>query len=435
MNTLLIIAVVAVSVIGLLLRYGNWIRADFHDARARHFTRQGNVAEKQKHYRRAAELWEIAGERGLAARALANWHNNNGDYLVAAEKYGEALANAPGFAGSKHRSLLLMQRMLSLWQAGRYEAANVAARAVASENAAEGSGAIGYRMLALAFGRVGQFVEAERFIEEAAKREQTPIEAGRTLAVRYLFKTYQGRFAEIIKRCESDEAGTEASAQVLQNYAGALSAVARFDEAAEVYRAGIIQAPTSDKMTATTTVALLQIGLALVELERGNHAEARALLETAAPLLESLPLMGYYLPAVRVLSDALSGNDASDALRARILAERGRVREAMETYPDPADGKRHYNEILIHLSRALLAVGEPEQALQTLEPLATDNALLPGSLPTWHFWRGRVLEASGNTNAARREYNRVIEIGEPENRYVKDARTWLAAFAGNAPDA
>ena len=191
--------------------------------------------------------------------------------------------------------------------------------------------------------------------------------------------------------------------------------------------AGIVQAPVSDPAMATISLALRQIGLAMVEMERGNHAEARALLETAAPALQNVPKIGYFIPAVRVYSDALSGFDTPDALQARIHAERQRVAEAMAIYPDPTDGKRHYGEILLFLAQAFFAAGNPAECLQTLEPLATGDAVSPGMLPRWHFWRGRAYEATGDTPAARREYENAIRIGEPENRYVRDAQKRLAA--------
>lgn len=414
------------------------VRAALHDAQAQYFTREGNAAAKQKHYRRAADLWKDAGERGLASRSLGNSHLLSGDcslFTDAAECYAEALAHPPRRPGVYFRPILLLQRTFALYGACYYWAAFDVACDIVAEDAAENMGAVGYRMLARVFGRAGQFAEAEDFVAVAAKHSRTPTEIAETFEVSCLIKAYQGRFTEVVTIFENRRADTKPSTQTIIYYADALSVIARFDEAASAYRSAIAQALVTQPATATLTVAFLQAELARLEAERRNHAEAHALLGVAAPALNDTPTLGLYLSAVRLFNDALSGHDTSDTLQTRIQAEHHRVQEAISSFPERTDGLRVHCVALTLIARACFASGNSAECLRTLELLAVGNVLLPGALPAWHFWHGRAYEALGDTNAARREYESAISSGEPENRYVKDARRWLAGLSGDAPDA
>ena len=88
--------------------------AQAHEHLARHYMIKGDFTAKQTHYRRAAERRSEAGERGRAARNWGQWYQNNGEYLVAAERFAEALAHPPADAEADYRQRLLVERLLIL---------------------------------------------------------------------------------------------------------------------------------------------------------------------------------------------------------------------------------------------------------------------------------------------------------------------------------
>ncbi|MBC8134703.1 MAG: tetratricopeptide repeat protein [Fibrella sp.] len=410
---------------------------DAHYQLARYCLTRGDVQAKQDHYRRAAEWYNQAGQRGYAARAYADWHQGNGDHLLAAERFDEALNYPPDNADAGYRPILLVKHALSLWQAGHFSASLAAARQIVSENAMETVGSSGYRVCALAWGRLGLFAEAEGFLIEAGKRDVTIADRGQTLGTRCVILHHQGRLREIVARCEAhrNDAVTAAElfgAQVLTHYANALSATGRFDESERAYRLAIEQAPITDKMTESTTLALLRCGLANVQLERGDYEDAVSLLRDAEEEAKRVHILRFYIPALRLLAETVGESITSDVTKTRAAGHLTPIAQAMNAFPNPTDAKRYYADVLSYLARALLAAGDSGGALQILEQFSTGDALTPGMLPHWHYWRGRCHEANNEPGAARQEYLAAVESGDPESRYVAGSRERLSGLGIDA---
>jgi tetratricopeptide (TPR) repeat protein len=412
--------------------------ANAHDELARYATVQGDFAGKQRHYRRAAALWSEAGQIGYAARSLGNWHQNNGEPLLAADRFCEALDHPPATPDPGYRPTLLVQRMLSLWQASWYSSALAVAREIVSENCLESVGAPGYRMTALAFARLEHFAEGEGILEQAdLLYDRSLAEKAHTTGIWCLTRLYQGRFREIIAICEEhrrqcDDANEPMSAQVLMHYAMGLSSMGRFEDADQAYRFAIEQAPITEKMSEATTVALLRCGLASICLERRDYADALSLLQAAEPESVVIPLLRFHVPAARLHARAIGGQLTPDTIRREALEQLRILSEKMDTFPNPTDAKRYYSEVLFHLVRVQLIAGDHLGASRVLDRFTSGDALSPGMTAIWHYWRGRCHEAEGESEQAKTNYETAIAAGEPGSRYVTESEERLSGLGGDA---
>ncbi len=407
-----------------------------HEQRARHHTIKGDSNAKQTHYRRAAERWEEAGQRGRAARNWATWYMNKGEFLVAADRFAEALAHHPADAEPDYRPRLLVQQMLALGQAGRYSTSLTVAQEVVAENAAGVVGAVAFRMVAMSFGRVGLFAEAEKQLQEAAGRDKTPAEEAATLGVRCLILQFRGHVGEILSLCQAHIASANhISSQIFSYYGIALSGTGRHDEAVVAFERAIVQAPITEPMTSEIMIAIHCCSLARARIDSQQYAIAEDLLvEVTGKHLPPL-LHRFHIPSLRLLNASLAGAVHPETVVSQAETFLTVLDEEMVTFSNPTDALRRYSDTLFYVARALFAACDVEGCQHLLQRFAGTDALSPGMTPTWHFWRGRCEEAEGNLDAAIAEYEAATHTAPDSSlRYVVEAEERLSALRGRDRD-
>ncbi len=405
--------------------------ANAHDQLARYYTIKGDPAFAQTYCRRAAERWGEAGDRGRAARSWGIWHANNGEHLVAAERFAEALAHPPANAEAEYRLRLLVQRLITLREAGHSSPSLAVAREVATENAADVVGVVAYQLIAMAFGRVGLFEEADKQLLEAASRDKSPAEEAAIICTRGLILLWQGRLSEILSLCEVHIAtAAPVSPRVLSHYASALAETGRFESSAVAYQQAIVQTPVTEPMDKELMIAIKRCGLAMVRIELRQFADAEALLRQAEEGHPSPRLRRFAVPSIRLLIASLTRVVAPQ----NVISDVGELLNAVEaemiTFPNQTDALWYFDDDLFHLARALFYVGDVDGCRRLLQRFDVANGLSPVMMPMWHYWRGRCHEETGYWDAAITEYGAAVRVAvDPLARHAVAAGERLSRLS------
>lgn len=357
----------------------------------------GHQEEAAAERERAIAIVATGGDDTLTAISRAGLLEQQRQYAEAVLAYEQALEKVPASL-TRQRAELKVRLALACYQAGRAEDAVRYAR----EALAEGPGTT---MLMIAHGTAGLGLAAlGRPGEAQAHREQALDIALRLgnkgAAAQYLVQLAASHLAagELVRASQQAERAAGLSlesrrpARLLQ--AECLRAWGRWDEARDTMLQAREAPGPPVPSDARRSAAIIDLGLALVEIEAGRCGAALARVENARESFGADARLVLWSDALRTLALAVHGrHDEARALMDGVLLR----------LPDLKDDRPTQLTVIGALARAALEIGQMERSRELWREWLAESPD-PVWRPQGLYCLGLVEEGLGNTLAAQHLY-------------------------------